>query len=110
MGARFAKPDLHRFYTYPCDKKTIFDNTPIDMDPITKLLRLQMMKTLDELRKQFLQEEIDNVVYVDIDENNEIQGMDISDLKNDECELNMCLGRKISLIDLTASNWTTMKV
>lgn len=72
------------------------------------MLRLQILTQIANLSQTFSQEQIDTKTCVDVDENNNIQGFDMSEIFN--MGGGMCLGRKVYLKDLTSENWIMMKM
>lgn len=63
--------------------------TPPDMDKVARMLRVEMIKTIDTLSQKYSQRVLDNKVIVDL-EDGEICGMDTSSLYGSSKK--MCLG------------------
>lgn len=95
-------------YKFPCHPCEMFAESPLNMDSETKTLRVQIIKLIAELSEIFSQEDLDEKVYVDVDANNFIQGVDTSELIG--LTFNMCLGRRVPLKHLTDANWKNMKL
>ena len=67
------------YYKLPITPNEIFKNTDTNMPDETRYMRLQMIKMLINLSSEYSQKEIDNSLYVDI-EDGEIIGFDMSKL------------------------------
>jgi hypothetical protein len=92
-------------YQFPCHPSEMFQNSPY-LEDSAKLLRVHIIGVIAELSQAYSQKFINKKLYVDIDENNNIIGLDMSRLFNINC--NMCLGKRIKISKLKAENWITM--
>jgi hypothetical protein len=96
------------FYKFPCHPKEMYDDSPPNLSNLSRLLRVQIIEMIANLSQSYTQEQLDTKLHVDVDEDNEIVGLDISELIG--LPLNMCEGKRILLGTLTSDNWKTMKV
>ena len=97
-------------YEFPCHPADMFRNSPDDMTDDARTLRTHFIRYIAELSKKFSQNTLDQILLIDIDAQGQIIGMDMSGLYSQESDT-MCVGQRcISLGDMTAEHWTTMKV
>lgn len=96
------------YYKFPCHPKEMFDNSPSNMSDIVKNLRVQMISIIAELSSKYSQKELDNKLFVDI-ENGDIVGFDMSELMNISLTFSDN-SQRVPLGKLTAKHWQTMRV
>lgn len=96
------------YYKFPCHPNEMFSNTPGNMTDEARLLRVQMIEMIVELSQKHSQKIINKKLYVDVDEENNIVGLDMSKIL--DINANFCLGKRVSVGKLTARDWTYMKI
>ena len=92
-------------YMFPCHPAEIIDSTPNTVTDVARYLRLSMITMIADLSRTFSQEELDEKIMIDLDENNNIIGMDLSHLiglNNDAIT-----GTKLG--DLSEDDWINIK-
>lgn len=95
-------------YKFPCHPQDMMSNTPDRVDSSARMLRVQIINMIAQLSQKYNQQQINEKLFVDIDENQEIIGLDISKLSN--MDIDFALGTLISVGDLTAEDWTNMRI
>ncbi len=94
------------YYNFPCHPQEMFIASPF-LEEHAKLLRIQIVTMIAELSQTNNQKYINNNLFVDIDENNNIVGLDLSRLFN--INVNCCVGERVSIGKLRAIDWINMK-
>ena len=95
-------------YMFPLHPQEMFNKTPRNMDESTRMMRLEIIKHISELSQTYSQFDLNNKLYMDVDSDNNIIGLDMSNLV--EININMCLGRRVNLGTLKAVDWINMKI
>jgi hypothetical protein len=95
-------------YRFPCHPQEMFSCTPDSLDQSGRILRTQIIKTIAELSQTYSQKQINKKLFVDIDEDNYIVGLDMSSIIG--ISGNMCIGSRISVGKLKENDWKNMKI
>jgi hypothetical protein len=103
MGSDQSKPKFP--YHYPIHPTDMVQQSSPDMDKVARMLRLEMMKTIDTLSQKYSQQVLDKKVMIDVEEG-QICGMDTTCLSGSG---NLCLGTPMPLGQMTAQHWITMQ-
>ena len=95
-------------YKFPCHPAEMFKSTD-GLSNDTRVLRADMVQNIANLSQTFAQKKINDKVFIDIDENGWIIGMDMAGIFG--IDIDACVGsRKIPLKSMTVENWKAMKV
>ena len=95
-------------YIFPCSTTEMFEHK---IDNIDRILRSHIILQITDMSQKYSQDDIDNNVYVDVDDDNGIVGLDCYRLFSTNPTSNLptlCQGRNVPLRELTAYNWKTM--
>jgi uncharacterized protein YuzE len=82
-------------------------NSPKGLPEETRELRFGMIKMIAELSQTYKQKKLDTKIYIDVDEKNNICGMDMSELM--DVKINMT-AKRYKLAELTRDDWINMKI
>lgn len=96
------------YYRFPCHPAEILSCSSKELSADTRILRVEMIKTIAELSQTFPQHELDNKVHIDLDDEGNIIGMDLSILIGLSAPL--CFHSSIKLGEMTEDNWIHMKL
>lgn len=95
-------------YKFPCHPQDMVDNTPDTVTATSRMLRIQIINMIVELSQKYKQNKIDKKLFVDIDDNNRIIGLDLSKILN--IDIDLVVGKRLSIGKLTKDDWTNMKI
>ena len=95
-------------YKFPCHPSEMFGARPILREE-ARILRTDMIQNIAMLSQTYSQKQIDNKVFVDLDANGHIIGMDMAAIY--KINIDACIGaNRLALKHMTADSWKTMKL
>lgn len=96
------------YYRFPCHPAEIISCTSKQLSENTRMLRVHMIKMIADLSQSYSQNDLDEKIHIDIDDDNNIVGMDLSLLIGLSTPL--CFHNSMKLGDMTEHDWVHMKL